>query len=63
MVNNVTKKEDVFDINILKELLINKFKKIDYSEAKDDVMPFIKKMDSLNMWNKEFFIGITENLK
>lgn len=61
--SNYIKKEDVFDINILKELLINKFKKIDYSEAKDDVMPFIKKMDSLNMWNKEFFIGITENLK
>ena len=61
--SNYIKKEDVFDINILKELLINKFKKIDYSEAKDDVMPFIKKIDSLNMWNKEFFIGITENLK
>lgn len=61
--SNYIRKEDVFDINILKELLINKFKKIDYSEAKDDVMPFIKKMDSLNMWNKEFFIGITENLK
>lgn len=61
--SNYIKKEDVFDINILKELLINKFKKIDYSEAKDDVMPFIKKMDSLNMWNKELFIGITENLK
>ena len=51
-----------FDINTLKELLIKKFNEIDYNEAKEDVMPFIKNVDSLNLWNKEFFISITENL-
>ena len=51
-----------FDINILKELLIKKFSEIDYTEAKEDVMPFIKNVDSLNLWNSEFFIIITEKL-
>lgn len=51
-----------FDINILKELLIKKFEVINYEEAKEDVMPFIKNVDSLNIWNREFFISITEKL-
>ena len=52
-----------FDINDLKQLLIKKFNKIDYKEAKEDVIPFIKNIDNLNMWDKEFFIKITEKLK
>jgi len=51
-----------FDINILKELLIDKFNKIDYAKAKDDVIPFIKDVNNLNVWSKEFFISITEKL-
>lgn len=53
---------DKFDINVLRELLIKKFNEIDYKEAKEDVISFIKDVDSLNMWNKDFFISITENL-
>ena len=52
-----------FNINSLKELLINKFSEIDYAEAKEDIIPFIKNVDSLNIWTKEFFISITENLE
>ncbi|MBQ3142500.1 MAG: nucleotidyl transferase AbiEii/AbiGii toxin family protein [Bacilli bacterium] len=52
-----------FDINKLKKLLIYKFNEIDYKEAKEDVKPFIKDIDSLNIWSKEFFSRITENLK
>lgn len=51
-----------FDIATLKELLINKFNEIDYIESKEDVIPFIKNVDSLNIWNKDFFISITNNL-
>ena len=51
-----------FNINLLKELLIKKFNEIDYKEAKEDIMPFIKDVNSLNLWSKEFFINITENL-
>lgn len=52
-----------FDIKILKELLIKKFNEINYIEAKEDVLPFIKDVGSLDLWNKEFFISITEKLK
>lgn len=45
-----------FDINMLKDLLIKKFKKLDYNEAKEDVIPFIKNIGSLDLWNDDFFI-------
>ena len=51
-----------FDLSTLKELLIKKFEEIDYNDAKEDIIPFIKNVDSLNMWNKDFFISITEEL-
>ena len=51
-----------FNIDVLKELLIKKFSKIDYSDAKEDVLPFIKDTTSLNIWSKDFFISITNNL-
>ncbi len=51
-----------FDIEILKGLLINRFNEIDYIGAKEDVLPFIKNVESLNMWNKNFFISLTKKL-
>lgn len=51
------------NIDSLKQLLIQKFSNIDYEDAKKDVIPFIKDVDSLNLWNKDFFINITNNLK
>lgn len=56
------KPNDEFNINILKKMLVDKFSEIDYVEAKEDVLPFIKDVDSLKLWNKEFFISITERL-
>lgn len=58
--NYIDSRED-FDINKLKELLIKKFEEIDYIDSKNDVIPFIKNTESLNMWNSEFFIEITKN--
>lgn len=54
---------DKFDIDILKIMLIKKLNKINYAEAKEDVLPFIKNVDSLNLWNSDFFTSITSNLK
>lgn len=51
-----------FDILVLKKLLIAKFSMIDYKEAKEDVLPFIKDSQSLNLWNQDFFCEITEYL-
>ena len=52
-----------FDIKKLKELLIEKFKKINYTDATNDVLPFIKDVNSLKMWSSNFFIKITETLQ
>jgi len=60
--SNYIEADSNFDINYLKELLIKKFDEIDYIEAKEDVIPFIKNVESLDVWSKDFFIKITENL-
>lgn len=61
--SNYIKENDKFDISELKKILINKFEKIDYTKAVEDVKPFIKNIDNLNLWSKEFFIEITNKLK
>lgn len=52
-----------FELNeeSLKKLLINKFNEIDFTKAKEDVIPFIDDLDNLNLWCKEFFINITKD--
>lgn len=60
--SNFIKDKDNFDINKLKEMLIKKFNEIDYNEAKEDVLSFIKDASSLDLWSKDFFITITDKL-
>ena len=46
------------------ELLLNKFRVIDYSKAKHDIFPFIKKPERVQIWSEDFFASITkEQLK
>ena len=61
--SNYINKNDKFDINILKELLIEKFSQINYNDSKEDVIPFIKNIEFLDIWSKEFFISITEKIQ
>ena len=44
------------------DLLYNRFDKIDFSEAKKDVLPFIRDIETLELWSAEFFKSITNNL-
>lgn len=44
-------------------LLIERFKQIDYAQAKLDVIPFIKNRGGLDVWSASFFCEITKNLK
>ena len=43
-------------------MLCARFDEIDFAQAKEDVLPFIKDTASLNIWNAEFFKQITESL-
>lgn len=56
-------KED-FDLNrnSLISILHDRFSSIDYDQAKQDVLPFIKDKSKLDIWNAEFFKDITNNL-
>ena len=47
----------------VKEMLINRFNEIDFDDAKNDVIPFIKDSSGLDIWCKEFFTSITSELK
>lgn len=60
--SNVLKDDDNFDINILKNMLNEKFKLIDYDATKNDVAPFLDDSTKLNIWSMEFFQSITDNL-
>jgi len=52
-----------FGINDAKELLFERFRNIDYNQAKNDVLPFIKDSSSINLWSVDFFSRITASLK
>ena len=50
------------NINDIKKMLYERFNNIDYSQAKQDVLPFIKNTASLDIWKADFFCKITEQL-
>ena len=47
----------------IRNLLNKRFDEIDFENAKEDVIPFIKKTDVLDIWSKEFFKEISLNLE
>ena len=49
-------------VESLKSMLNDRFDKIDFSEAKKDVFPFVKNPSSLDLWSREFFRQITDRL-
>lgn len=53
------KPEQEFTLANLKAHLNGRFETIDYSQAREDVIPFIKNQDSLQVWGTGFFQQIT----
>ena len=49
-------------IQKIKEALCDRFTSIDYSNAKQDVLPFIKNPASLDVWSADFFTRITQDI-
>lgn len=47
----------------VKGMLCEKFQNIDYEQAKQDVVPFIREHTSLALWSADFFMQITELLQ
>ena len=46
----------------IKDILHRRFESIDYDQARQDVLPFIKNPAAVEIWSKGFFIAITDNL-
>ena len=46
----------------IKDILHRRFESIDYDQARQDVLPFIKNPSAGEIWSKDFFIAITDNL-
>jgi len=46
----------------IKHMLEDRFDSIDFSQARQDVEPFIHDTSVMNVWNADFFKQITENL-
>ena len=61
--SGIWKTKDSFTMDDAKKLLIARFDMIDYTQAKEDVRPFVKDAASLDLWSAEFFKQITEGLK
>jgi predicted nucleotidyltransferase component of viral defense system len=55
--------EKQITIDDVKEMLRKRFVNIDYAQAKQDVLPFIKNLSALDVWNADFFCKITESLQ
>lgn len=57
------KQDQKLDLDILKNMLIEHFNKVDFIQAKDDILPFIKDQHELDLWGKDFFISLVERLQ
>ena len=55
--------KDTFELKELQTMLKERFATIDFELAKQDVLPFVADKSKLELWSKEFFIDITQNLK
>jgi len=44
----------------LQDLLFQKFASIDYKQAKDDILPFLKDPIKINIWSESFFRTVTK---
>ena len=60
--SGVITEKDVFNISVIRSMLCDRFATIDYDQAKQDVIPFIRDTSALDIWCKEFFTQITMQL-
>jgi predicted nucleotidyltransferase component of viral defense system len=50
-------------IDDVKRMLVERFEKIDYEQAKQDVWSFVSDKSKFDFWSAEFFIDITNSLR
>ena len=60
--SNILDKDAVFTIDILKEMLIQRFKQIDFKQVRDDAQKFVMKNEDLSLYCKELFIDCVNKM-
>ena len=55
-------KKEELSIEKIKKMLFERFDRIDFGNAKADVIDFIKDKNSIDVWSSDFFKAITEKL-
>ena len=61
--SGVMNESDAFDGEKLVSMLNDRFEKIDFEQAKQDVLPFIKNASALDLWGAEMFKDITKGFE
>jgi hypothetical protein len=60
--NGITIPDELTQQN-LREMLLQRIEILDVVKAKNDVQPFIKDIREIELWSKDFFTAIIENIK
>ena len=55
--------DEILSLDRVKEFLRNRFEKVNYNQAIEDVSNFIVQEESLNLWKKEFFLSTLDSLR
>ena len=54
-------REDL-SLDEIKGILRRRFDAIDFDQAREDVLPFIRNPSAVDVWSRDFFVAITEGL-
>lgn len=54
--------DDEFNIDILKEMLVERFNQIDFKQVRDDAQRFVMKNENLSLYCKELFIDCVNRM-
>ena len=60
--SDILDKDSVFTIDILKEMLVQRFKQIDFRQVRDDAQKFVMKNEDLSLYCKELFIDCVNKI-
>ena len=55
--------DEILSLDRVKEFLRDRFEKVNYNQAIEDVSNFIVQEESLNIWKKEFFLSTLDSLR
>ena len=53
--------EAPLDVVQVRQLLENRFAKVDFTQAANDVKPFVHDPRSLDLWSRDFFVSVTKD--